>query len=98
MVISMNRKINLWQLSGFAVTAIVGTLLHFLYEWLGEAWWIAPFSGVNESTWEHMKLLFWPMAIFALVQSLIFDGKRGLSPYPCCIIPITELSANPPTL
>lgn len=77
MVISMNRKINLWQLSGFAVTAIVGTLLHFLYEWLGEAWWIAPFSGVNESTWEHMKLLFWPMAIFALVQSLIFDGKRG---------------------
>ena len=73
----MNRKINLWQLAGFIFTAVAGTLLHFLYEWLGQAWWIAPFSGVNESVWEHMKLLFWPMAIFALVQSLIFDGKRG---------------------
>ena len=47
----MNRSIRLWQLFGFGVTALGGTLLHFLYDWLGEAVWIAPFSGVNESTW-----------------------------------------------
>ena len=57
---------------GFAVTSLGGTLLHFLYDWLGEAKWIAPFSGVNESTWEHMKLLFWPMFVFAIVQSFFF--------------------------
>jgi hypothetical protein len=62
-------SINLWQLMGFAITSLGGTLLHFLYDWLGESVWIAPFSGVNESTWEHMKLLFWPMFIFAIVQS-----------------------------
>ena len=62
-------SINLWQLMGFAITSLGGTLLHFLYDWLGEPVWIAPFSGVNESTWEHMKLLFWPMFIFAIVQS-----------------------------
>ena len=71
----MNRSIRLWQLMGFAVTSFGGTLLHFLYEWLGEAVWIAPFSGVNESTWEHMKLLFWPMLIFAVVQSFFFRDR-----------------------
>ena len=72
----MKRSIGLWQLLGFAVTALGGTLLHFLYEWLGEAAWIAPFSGINESTWEHMKLLFWPMLIFAVVQSFFFRDRK----------------------
>ena len=68
----MKRSIGLSQLLGFGVTALVGTLLHFLYDWLGEAVWVAPFSSVNESTWEHMKLLFWPAFIFAIVQSFFF--------------------------
>jgi hypothetical protein len=72
----MKRSIGLWQLLGFAVTALGGTLLHFLYEWLGEAAWIAPFSGVNESTWEHMKLLFWPMLLFAVVQYFFFRDRE----------------------
>ena len=71
----MKRAIGLWQLWGFAVTALGGTLLHFLYDWLGQAVWIAPFSGVNESTWEHMKLLFWPMLLFAIVQSFFFQSR-----------------------
>ncbi|MBQ9805562.1 MAG: hypothetical protein IJW49_03535 [Clostridia bacterium] len=69
------RSIGLWQLLGFAVTSLGGTILHFLYDWLGEAAWISPLSGVNESTWEHMKLLFWPMLIFAVVQSFFFPDR-----------------------
>ncbi len=72
----MKRSIGLWQLMGFAITSLGGTLLHFLYEWLGEAVWIAPFSGVNESTWEHMKLLFWPMFIYAIIQSFFFRERE----------------------
>ena len=72
---TMKRNINLWQLWGFAVTSLAGTLLHFLYEWLGDAVWIAPFSGVNESTWEHMKLLFWPMLLFAVLQGFFFRDR-----------------------
>ena len=71
----MKRSIGLWQLSGFALTALGGTLLHFLYDWLGEAVWVAPFSGVNESTWEHMKLLFFPMLLFAVIQSFFFKDR-----------------------
>lgn len=73
----MKRSINLWQLMGFAVTSFGGTILHFLYNWLGRTVWIAPFSGVNESTWEHMKLLFWPMFIFAIVQSFFFQDREN---------------------
>ena len=72
----MNRSISLSQFLGFGVTSLGGTILHFLYDWLGAAVWIAPFSGVNESTWEHMKLLFWPMFIYAIVQSFFFKERE----------------------
>lgn len=71
----MKRSIGLWQLMGFAVVALGGTILHFLYDWLEGASWIAPFSGVNESTWEHMKLLFWPMFLYALFQRFFFRAQ-----------------------
>ena len=72
----MKRSIGLWQLIGFAATSLLGTVLHFLYEWLGKARWVAAFSGVNESTWEHMKLLFWPMFIFAILESFFFKERK----------------------
>lgn len=68
----MNRSLKLWALVGFAFVSLFGTLLHFLYDWLGSPLWIAPFSGVNESTWEHMKLLFWPLFLFALFACFFF--------------------------
>ena len=71
----MKRNLSLWQLAGFAFTSIGGTLLHFLYDLTGQSVVAAPFSAVNESTWEHMKLLFFPMFVFALVQSRFF-GER----------------------
>ena len=73
----MKRSIGLWQLMEFAITSLGGTLLHFLYGWLGDPLWIAPFSGVNESTWEHMKLLFWPAFIYAIIQSFFFRDNEN---------------------
>jgi len=73
----MKRSLGIWQLLGFAVTSLGGTILHFLYDWTGESIWVASFSGVNESTWEHMKLLFLPMFIFAVVQSFFFKDREN---------------------
>jgi hypothetical protein len=72
----MKRSLGLWQLMGFAVTSLGGTLLHFLYDWTGGSVLVAPFSGVNESTWEHMKLLFWPIFIFAIAQSFFWRDRE----------------------
>lgn len=47
---------------------ILGTLLHFLYEWTGENIIVASFSAVNESVWEHLKLVFFPMVLLAIVE------------------------------
>ena len=73
----MKRTVWTWELFGFALTSLLGTLLHFMYEWMGESVIFAPFSGVNESTWEHMKLLFWPMLLYAIIQSFFFKGYNS---------------------
>ena len=70
----MKRDLSLWQFGGFAFTSLVGTLLHFLYDWTGKSLWVAPVSGVNESTWEHMKLLYVPLLLFSLLQYRFFSG------------------------
>ena len=72
----MKSKFNKWQLCGFLFTVGVGTLLHFLYEWSGKMSLVGLFSNVNESTWEHMKLLFFPAAIFAVIQSFFFKDRQ----------------------
>ena len=37
---------------------------------------VAPFSAVNESTFEHMKLLFWPTFLFALIERVKFKDIK----------------------
>ena len=73
----MKQRSILWQTAGFALITFGGTILHFLYDWTGGSILVAPFSGVNESTWEHMKLLFWPLFLFAVIQRLFFKGQEN---------------------
>lgn len=70
----MKKSIPYWQVVGFIFTAVVGTLLHFLFDWTGGNVAAALFSAVNESIWEHMKLIFYPMLVFALVEYSVW-GK-----------------------
>ncbi len=64
----MKRRLFFWEFGGFLFTGALGVLLHFAYEWSGGSMLAAIFSGVNESTWEHMKLLFVPLFLFSMVQ------------------------------
>ena len=70
----MKKTIPYWQMCGFLFTAVVGTLLHFLFDWTGGNVVVALFSAVNESIWEHLKLLFYPMVAFAVIE-YFFWGK-----------------------
>lgn len=70
----MGKRLFWWELAGFLFVSAIGVLLHFLYEWSGGNLFAAVISGVNESTWEHMKLLFVPTAVFTVVQ-ICFTGK-----------------------
>lgn len=72
------KKIIRFQIFSVIFTWILGTILHFLYEWSGDNKIIASFSAVNESTWEHLKLVFFPMLITTIVGFLVIgkDNKK----------------------
>ncbi|MBO5733486.1 MAG: hypothetical protein J6R66_01170 [Clostridia bacterium] len=65
----MKKLLKGWQIGGFIFTVVAGVILHFLFDWTNKSVIVAPFSAVNESIWEHMKLLFFPMLVFAFVES-----------------------------
>ena len=70
----MYRRLNIFLIIGAVFTIITGTLLHFVYEWSGESLFVGIFSPINESVWEHLKLLFFPMSVWILIGYFIF-GK-----------------------
>lgn len=70
----MRKSFPFWQVVGFGFTSVVGTLLHFLLDWSNGNVVVALFSAVNESIWEHMKLLYFPLLVYAWVEYTII-GK-----------------------
>ena len=65
----MKKSVFIWQILGFIFTGVAGVVLHFLFDWTNQSIIVALFSAVNESIWEHMKLLFFPMFVFAIIES-----------------------------
>ncbi len=72
----MKKTVPAWQMVGFVFTAVAGTLLHFLFDWTDGNGIVALFSAVNESIWEHLKLLFYPMVAVALIEYFAWGKDR----------------------
>lgn len=71
----MSKRIGLIEIIS---TAILGTLLHFIYDWSGQNFIVGFLGAVNESTWEHLKLLFWPVAILSIFEFFfIYKNKNN---------------------
>jgi len=68
-------KIRNFQIASAILVCILGTLLHFTYEFFGENTFVASFSAVNESVWEHLKLLFFPMLLTVII-GYYYIGKN----------------------
>lgn len=66
---------KIWQVIGFIFVSVLGTLLHFFYDWTGGSPVAALIGAVDESVWEHMKLIFYPMVLFAFIQYRKTGGK-----------------------
>ena len=62
---------------GMIFTGVIGTFLHFLFQWTANHPAIALFSPVNESIWEHLKLLFFPVLLFTSLECILY--KRRVS-------------------
>lgn len=74
----MTKQKNILKLELFNTIFILisGVILHFTYEWSNNNQLIGTFSAINESTWEHLKLLFFPMFITTIlvisIQKILF--------------------------
>lgn len=69
------NSIKKWEIWGAVVSIFLGSLLHFVFEWSGGSHFVALFGAVNESTWEHLKIAFWPTFIFAVIEWFVY-GKE----------------------
>ncbi len=68
----------------FFLSVCVGFFLHFFYELSKYSRIVGLFSPINESPWEHLKMLFYPFLIFTIIlhcitkrnsQNLIFANS-----------------------
>lgn len=78
---SNNKIFSKFQIFSTIFVLIAGVLLHFAYEWSGNNTFLSLFSAVNESTWEHLKLIFFPMLITLIVGYFIL--KNDFPNYIC---------------
>jgi hypothetical protein len=72
---AMQRSTLRWELIGIGVIAILGSGLHFAFEWSGDWPPMGIIAAVNESVWEHLKIAFWPALFYALFQYPFFKGS-----------------------
>lgn len=61
-------NLTTWAVVGAIFTMVVGTVMHYIYDWSNGNKFIAIFGSVNESVWEHLKLIFWPMFFFMIAE------------------------------
>ena len=60
---AVSKKITKWKcVIVFVATLAVGSLLHNTYEWFPNGF-TALIAPVNESLWEHTKIIFYPLLL-----------------------------------
>ncbi len=69
------KKIPFSDIAGFFIVSIAGCIGHFIYDLSGKSPLTAVLTPVNESTWEHLKLLFFPFLFYILAEFFIY-GKH----------------------
>lgn len=76
----MNKNLFKYTIIGFIFVSILGSLAHFFYEWSGYNFIVGLFSAVNESVWEHLKLLFFPYLIWSIIEFFALDKNKSVFP------------------
>ena len=78
------KQLKHYIIGGIIFVLAAGTLSHFLYEWSGNCFVVGLFTPVNESVWEHMKLVFFPTLLYSFLLVAKFGKKYPCIPSACC--------------
>ena len=72
----LNKKsIIKFELISTFFIILLGVLFHFIFELTDNNVIVGLFAPVNESIWEHLKLIFFPMIIQSII-GYIYKGKE----------------------
>lgn len=71
------KRLRISMILGTLFVVTTGSLAHFIYGWSGKQALIGLFSPINESVWEHMKLIFFPMLLYGFEAN-----KKWKKTYP----------------
>lgn len=63
---------------GFFFVGVVGSLFHFVYMLSGYNHFAGLFFPVNESTWEHLKLLYLPYLLWTFIEYRLTNKNKSL--------------------
>ena len=66
---------NIWW--WILATVILGTFWHFVYQLSGENFLIGLVAPINESVWEHLKIMFFPFVIIGGVAYFKLKPKKS---------------------
>jgi hypothetical protein len=67
-----------WILIGTPFLFVMGWLFHYLYDFSGKIAIIGAISPVNESVWEHAKLLVVPVILWWIAYYIFKSRKYGI--------------------
>lgn len=72
----MNASLKKLELISGIAAAILGTIFHFIYGWTGDNPVVGLFFPVNESTWEHLKMIFFPILLVSIWEYYFFHARN----------------------
>lgn len=64
-----------WIIKGIPLLFVIGSFMHFLYDLCGKNNIVGLIAAVNESVWEHSKMVLLPIICFWSLYYL-FKGKK----------------------
>jgi hypothetical protein len=70
------RSLRRVEVVGTLAVVLAGALWHFVYDWSGGSPLVAAIAPVNESVWEHLKLVVIPVAVLGWVEARWADRSR----------------------
>jgi hypothetical protein len=72
-----NRRLLGLTIAGAVFMTLAGSAMHFVYDWSGQSTIVGLFGPVNESIWEHAKLVFWPPLLWYGFAALSLRRTRS---------------------
>ena len=64
--------IKKWHIYGFFFCMIFGAVLHYTYDLSGQMRFVGYISAINESVWEHLKLIFFPFLLWSILEYFVY--------------------------